>query len=80
MTFTLFSPLMPDIASSTLSEIIWEKLKLTPGNDSVSSLESSSVSFSLVTPRGHSSYGLSGAKSSMLKKPETSVPSSGRPT
>src|ERR1019366_10450831 len=33
-----------------------------------------------VTPRGHSSNGLSGAKSSMLKKPETSVPSSGLPS
>ena len=32
MTLTVFSPLTPDIASSTLSEIICEKLKTTPGN------------------------------------------------
>ena len=65
-TLTVFSPLTPDIASSTLSEIICEKLKMTPGNASPSSRDRSSVIFSLVTPRGHSLAGCSGAKSSML--------------
>ena len=68
------------MASSTLSEIIWEKLKTTPGKAAFISSESWSVSPSLVTPLGHSSNGLSGAKSSMLLKPAESVPSSGRPS
>jgi len=54
------------MASSTLSEMYCEKLKTTPGNAAVSSLLISSVSFSLVSPRGHSSKDLSGAKNSML--------------
>ncbi len=56
-TLTEFSPFTPLTASSTLSLIICEKLKTTPGNASLSSLFSSSVSFSLVIPRGHSSNG-----------------------
>ena len=76
-TLTEFSPFTPETASSTLSLIICEKLKPTPGKVSCSSLESSSVRLSLVTPRGHSSKGASGAKSSMFWKPATSVPSSG---
>ncbi len=80
MTLTLFPPLMPESASSTLSEIICENPNTTPGNAPCSSSETCSVSFSLVSPRGHSPNGFSGAKSSMLKKPETSVPSSGRPS
>jgi hypothetical protein len=79
-TLTLFSPLMPDTASSTLSRIICEKLKTTPGNSRRSSASSCSVSFSLVNPMGQLSNGLSGAKISMLLKPLTSVPSSGRPS
>ena len=35
---------------------------------------------SLSRPRGHSPNGFSGANSSMLLKPATSVPSSGRPS
>ena len=53
---------------------------MTPGKTLANSLVTSSVSFSLVSPRGHSSKGFSGAKSSMLLKPATSVPSSGRPS
>ena len=51
MTLTVFSPLTPDIASSTLSEIICEKLKIDAGEGVGSSRESSSVISSLVTPR-----------------------------
>jgi len=49
-----------------LSEIICEKLKMTPGNASCISWESSSVIESLVTPRRQSLDGRSGANSSML--------------
>ena len=79
-TLTEFSPFTPETASSTLSLIICEKLKTTPGKAACSSADSSSVSLSLVRPRGHSSKGASGAKSSMFWKPATSVPSSGRPS
>ncbi len=65
ITLMEFSPLIPLMASSTLSEIICEKPKVTPGKAAASSAESSSVSFSLVIPRGHSSKGFKGAKSSM---------------
>ena len=33
-TLTLFSPFTPESASSTLSEMYCEKLKITPGNPS----------------------------------------------
>ena len=79
-TLTVFSPLTPLIASSTLSAMYWLKLKVMPGNASDSSALSSSVSDALVTPLRHSLEGLSGAKSSMLLNPDGSVPSSGRPT
>ena len=65
-TLTEFSPLTPLMPSSTLSEIICEKLKMTPGNACCSSRDSSWVIEFLVTPRGHLSDGSSGAKSSML--------------
>ncbi len=57
-TLTEFSPLTPLMASSTLSEMYWEKLKMTPGNSFWSSSVISWVSLSLVSPRGHSSKGL----------------------
>lgn len=44
ITLTEFSPFTPLMASSTLSLIICEKLKTTPGNAPESSLFSSSVS------------------------------------
>ena len=66
MILTVFSPLTPDIASSTLSLIACEKLKMTPGNAAASCLDSSAVMLSLVTPWRHSLLGLSGANSSML--------------
>src|SRR5262249_1264104 len=79
-TLTLFSPLTPETASSTLSEMYCEKLKFTPGSAAANSSATSSVSFAFVNPCGHSSKGFSGANSSTLLKPATSVPSSGRPS
>ena len=52
-TLTEFSPFTPATASSTLSLIICEKLNTTPGKALDSSPLSSSVSASLVKPRGH---------------------------
>src|SRR6516164_8872541 len=72
-------PLTPEIASSMLSWMYCEKLKLTPGNSSVNSCCSCLVSFSFVKPAGHCSNGFSGAKISTLEKGEASLPSSGRP-
>jgi hypothetical protein len=49
----------PDSPSSTLSWMYCEKLKLMPTNFSENSACSSSTSFSLVNPGGHSSNGFS---------------------
>src|SRR6516165_10515049 len=69
ISFTEFSPLTPDTASSTLSWMYCEKLKLTPGNFASRASLTSSMSLSLVIPLRHSFAGLSGAKNSALKKP-----------
>ena len=79
ITLTELAPFTPDSASSMLSWMYWEKLKVIPGNSSSNSFWSSSVSFSLVRPFGHSSNGLIGANSSTLEKAEASLPLSGRP-
>ena len=78
-SLTEFSPFTPDAASSTLSSMYWEKLKSTPGKAATSRLVMSATSFSLSTPDGQVSNGLSGTKNSALKNPVASVPSSGRP-
>ena len=65
-TFTVFSPLTPDIASSTLSEMTCEKLNTTPGNAAERSACISAVMESLVTPLRHLLAGERGASSSML--------------
>ena len=70
---------MPDRPSSTLSWMYCEKLKSMPMNSSENSACSSSISLSLVIPRGHSSKGFSGTKNSALKNPAASLPLSGRP-
>ena len=79
-TLTVFSPLTPDMASSTLSEMTCEKLNTTPGKARARSRCMSSVSDALVTPGRHCELGSKGASSSMFWKPDTSVPSSGRPS
>ena len=56
-----------------------EKLNPMPGNSSLNSFCSSSVSFSLVRLAGHSSNGFSGANNSTLENGEASLPLSGRP-
>src|SRR6516225_6795931 len=62
ISLTEFSPLTPDTASSTLSWMYCEKLKLTPGNFASRASLTSSMSLSLVIPLRHSFAGLSGAK------------------
>ena len=79
MILTELAPFTPDSASSTLSWIYCEKLKPMPGSSSLNSFCSSSVSFSLVRPAGHSSNGFNGANSSTLENGEASLPLSGRP-
>ena len=76
---TELTPLTPEIPSSMLSSMYCEKLKTTPGSSLLNSVWISSVSFSLVRPRGHSSKGLSGANNSTFENGEASLPSSGRP-
>ena len=89
-SLTEFAPLTPESASSTLSRISCEKLKLMPGNSLellhqlVLDLLAGDRPVPESTPRGHrlvrhSSIGLSGTLNSRLKKLVTSVPSSGRP-
>ena len=78
-SLTEFSPFTPEAASSTLSSMFWEKLKSIPGNLAVSSSDSRRVSLALSMPDGQVSKGFRGTKNSALKKPEASVPSSGRP-
>ena len=78
-SLTEFSAFTPDAASATLSSIYWEKLNSTPGNWASSAAVTCCVSFSLSTPLGQVSNGLSGTKNSALKKLVASVPSSGRP-
>ena len=79
MILTELAPLTPEMASSMLSWMYWEKLKMTPGNSLWNSAWICSVSFSLVKPFGHWSYGLSGTNSSTFEKGEASLPLSGRP-
>src|SRR5262245_35251781 len=54
ISLTEFSPLTPDTASSTLSWMYCEKLKLTPGNFASRASLTSSMSLSLVIPLRHS--------------------------
>ena len=79
-TLTVFSPLTPESASSTLSWMFWEKLKSIPGNSLANRSDRIFVSWSLSRPCFQVSKGFRGTKSSMLFGPLTSVPSSGRPT
>ena len=92
MILTELAPLTPERASSTLSRMYCEKLKLIPGNFLNFSISSFSMSSRLIVwsqslwPKSmnglfrHSSIGFKGAPISRLKKPVTSVPSSGRPS
>ena len=73
------APLTPESPSSTLSWMYCEKLKSMPTNSLANSSCSWSISFSLVSPAGHSSNGFNGTKNSALKKPAASLPLSGRP-
>ena len=92
-SLTELAPLTPERASSTLSRMNCEKLKLIPGNSSNFSISSFWISSRVIVrvPElvaeeirpvsfRHCSIGFSGALNSRLKKLVTSVPSSGRPT
>ena len=86
------APLTPESASSTLSRINCEKLKLIRGKSLNFSISSSWISSRVIVrvqtlwPKSltglfrHCSIGFKGALNSRLKKLVTSVPSSGRPT
>ena len=72
-------PLTPETATSILSFIYCEKLKVTPGSSSAVSFSSFCVSCSFVKPDCHSSKGFRGAKICMFEKAWASLPLSGRP-
>jgi len=76
---TELTPLTPEIPSSMLSSMYWEKFEETPGNSLLNSVCTCSVNFSLVKPPWHSSNGFSGANNSTFENGEASLPSSGRP-
>jgi len=77
---TASSPFTPLTASSTLSEMGWEKFQPTPGIFSNSrSMAAIRSSLSCLKTGRHSPLGFEVDKVFVLKKPVVSVPSSGRP-
>ena len=76
--FSTTWPRTPLTASSTLSLMGPEKLKLTPGI-SVSDARIASLRRSFVHPGRHLSRGATWTKVSLMLTPSSSVPSSGRP-